>query len=215
MAYEDRIRQNDIFLLYFYYIYMNILTVALTCLLVYYLYQGFRPLKRQKGGGKGVVIAVVLLLLAGGGVAAYFLLKDDSSPSPSPTPSPVGNSGSGHTTPPAYIKYSGTHWGSPAPCVPYSNWNGHKGIRANTDINIQTTDDSYGDADYVICPVPSVSHDGTCTGDCLDDCNDHYGQHTDGKLYRCYSRGRHDQKCVVSRNPIFRVYTDSNCSDPP
>lgn len=74
---------------------MNILTVALTCLLVYYLYQGFRPLKRQKGGGKGVVIAVVLLLLAGGGVAAYFLLKDDSSPSPSPTPSPVGNSGDG------------------------------------------------------------------------------------------------------------------------
>jgi hypothetical protein len=53
---------------------MNILSIAVACILVYYLYQGSRPLKRQKGGNKGVVIALVLLL-AGGGVAAYFLLK--------------------------------------------------------------------------------------------------------------------------------------------
>ena len=53
---------------------MNILSIAVACILVYYLYQGSRPLKRQKGGNKGVVIALVVLL-AGGGVAAYFLLK--------------------------------------------------------------------------------------------------------------------------------------------
>ena len=68
---------------------MNILSVAVACLLVYYLYKGSRPLKRQKGGNKGVVIVLVVLLLAGGGVATYFLLKADSSPSPSPTPSPT------------------------------------------------------------------------------------------------------------------------------
>ncbi len=54
---------------------MNILSIAIACLLVYYLYQGSRPLKRQKGGNTGVVIALVVLLLAGGGVGAYFLLK--------------------------------------------------------------------------------------------------------------------------------------------
>ena len=54
---------------------MNILSIAVACILVYYLYQGSRPLKRQKGGNKGVVIVLVVLLLAGGGVAAYFLLK--------------------------------------------------------------------------------------------------------------------------------------------
>jgi len=80
---------------------MNILSIAVACVLVYYLYQGSRPLKRQKGGNKGVVIVLVVLLLAGGGVAAYFLLKDDSSPSPSPTPSPVGNSGSTQSTSPS------------------------------------------------------------------------------------------------------------------
>ena len=69
---------------------MNILSIMVACILVYYLYQASRPLKRQKGGNKGVVIGLVVLLLAGGGVGAYLLLKDDSSPSPSPTPSPVG-----------------------------------------------------------------------------------------------------------------------------
>ena len=67
---------------------MNILSIAVACILVFYLYQASRPLKRQKGGNKGVVIALVVLLLAGGGVGAYFLLKDHPSPTPSPTPSP-------------------------------------------------------------------------------------------------------------------------------
>ena len=117
-------------------------------------------------------------------------------------------------TPSAYIKYDSTSrtWGAGKPCVPFSTWAGDAipGTNANTDTSVMASDGA------VICQVPSADENGVCTGDCVDECNNYYGNSTssDSKLHTCGVSGRSDNKCVATGNDLFRVYTDSDCSGP-
>ena len=136
--------------------------------------------------------------------------EDDSSDDPDDPDDPDANSTPNQVD--AYIKYdsSSRTWGEDQPCSLFSIWKGSPGINALTDTSIKADDG------MVICKASSADENGVCTGSCVDECSNYYGRFSDSddKLYVCGAKARSDQKCVVTPNEDFRVYTDSNCSGP-
>lgn len=204
--------------------------VALLCVLLIFVLsiKVSKKRKRQKGGSVRVVAVAVVLVIgtAAGAFAIYSAVSSGSEPdtqepdtqdpvTPAPVtqdpvaPEPVTQD---DASPAPYIKYdsSSRSWGDGKPCTPFSDWDGNEGTNAETDTSV-TADDG-----MVICQVPSAGENGECTDDCVDECSNYYGRSSDSddKLHICGARGRDDNKCVTTRNDLFRVYTDSECSGP-
>ena len=200
--------------------------VALLCILLIFVLS-IKVSKKRKGqkGGSVRAVAVGSVIVAAALFAFYLAVSSGSSSTSEPdTPAPVAPEPvapepvapepvtQDDASPAPYIKYdsSSRSWGDGKPCTPLSSWDEHEGINAETDTSV-TADDG-----MVICQVPSAGENGECTDDCVDECSNYYGRSSDSddKLHICGARGRGDNKCVTTRNDLFRVYTDSECSGP-
>lgn len=201
--------------------------VALLCVLLIFVLS-VKVSKKRKGQKGGSVKAVALGSVIVAAVLFAIYLGSSSTPAPDTpapdtpapvTPAPVtpapitpDSVTPDPVTPDPYIKYdsSSRSWGDGKPCTPFNDWDEHEGINAETDTSV-TADDG-----MVICQVPSAGENGECTDDCVEECSNYYGRSSDSddKLHICGARGRDDNKCVTTRNDLFRVYTDSECSGP-
>ena len=185
----------------------NLLVVFGVCILAMYLFKMSKRTKKQRGGINKRALVAILVLVGICSVVGYFVWKHyhKSSPTPSPTPSP---------SPSAYIKYDTDtkSWGNDKPCTPISE------VFSNGLIKLETDQNKKSDGG-VICPIPSMNADGTCTGDCVNECPKYYGKGNNA-FGPCYIKETHqdgkeiirgDNKCVVTDNSAFQIYENDKC----